>query len=120
MHGMLDYVPHSYPIPSSLDVVISLALFFGSLFVVGSRRWLTFTVCFLGSIFPDLVDLGPALLNRHLGWSIPVVKVFPWHWRQYSGSVYDGSRSAESVLYHLLVLASSFSLLWINRKSLSK
>src|SRR5690349_5939919 len=57
MHGLLDYIPHSYPIRSTTDVALSLALFFFSLFMVGNGRWLLLCVCFLGSVFPDLVDL---------------------------------------------------------------
>lgn len=58
-------------------------------------------VCFIGSLFPDLIDLGPAIANKYLGLSLPVFKVFPWHWQEHSGSIYDGSRATESLLCHL-------------------
>lgn len=73
------------------------------------------SACYLGALFPDLVDLGPAIVNKRLGWSLPVVKIFPWHWPRYSGSVYDGSRRAESLVYHLLVGGGSLFLLYANR-----
>jgi hypothetical protein len=47
--------------------------------------------------------------------NLPEVKLFPWHWRQYSGSVYDGSRIAESVAAHLIVSAIALFLIWRSR-----
>src|SRR5262249_45273621 len=73
--------------------------------------------CFLGAIFPDLVDLGPAILNKQLGWHLPVLKIFPWHWPQYSGSIYDGSRWLTSLLGHILVTTASLGLLYLWRKN---
>ena len=115
IHGLLDYAPHAYPIKSAVDVALSLAIFFTALLFVGRRRQFLLGVCFLGSIFPDLVDLGPTIMNTRLGWSLPVVKIFPWHWPQYSGSIYDGSRSAESLLYHFIVVGVSLGLLYACR-----
>ena len=118
IHGLLDYLPHAYPIKSAVDVLLSLALFPVMLLLAGRRRWLLLGVCFLGGIFPDLVDLGPAIVNKRLGWSLPMVKIFPWHWREYSGSIYDGSRSGESFLYHLIIAGGSFLLLYAYRRQL--
>jgi hypothetical protein len=118
MHGLLDYAPHAYSIKSAVDVLLSLALFSIALLLAGRRHWLLLGVCFLGCVFPDLVDLGPAIVNKRLGWSLPVVKVFPWHWREYSGSIYDGSRGVESFLYHLIVAGGSLILLYAYRRQL--
>ena len=79
---------NSYPIRSAIDVTLSLALFIAILLFVRSRHWLLLGVCFGGRIFPDVVDLGPAIVNERMGWSLPVVKLFPWHWGVNSGSVY--------------------------------
>jgi hypothetical protein len=117
-HGLLDYLPHAYPIKSAVDVALSLALFSIMLLFVRKRHWLLLGACFVGSLFPDLVDLGPAILNKRLGWSLPVVKIFPWHWRQYSGSIYDGSRRVESLLYHLLVVGTGLGFLYVYRRQL--
>jgi hypothetical protein len=112
----LDWVPHTYPINSVADVVIALALLTaGMVFVQPSHRVLL-GACALGSLFPDFVDLAPAIINRRLAWSLPVVKFFPWHWRQYSGSIYDSSRKFESLLSHLLVIISSFALVYFYRR----
>ena len=118
MHGLLDYAPHAYPIKSAFDVLLSLALFSVMLLLARRRHWLLLGVCFLGGIFPDLIDLGPAIVNKRLGWSLPVVKVFPWHRREYSGSIYDGSRGVESFLYHLIVAGGSLVLLYAYRRQL--
>jgi hypothetical protein len=117
-HGLLDYAPHAYPIKSAVDVLVSLAVFCVALFLARRRNWLLLGVCFIGCIFPDLIDLGPAIVNKRLGWSLPVVKIFPWHWRDYSGSIYDGSRAVESSLYHLIVAGVCSVLLYAYRREL--
>jgi hypothetical protein len=117
LHGLLDYAPHSYPIKSVADVGLSLGLLTVAFVMVEPSHRLLLGACSLGAVLPDVVDLGPAIINKQLGWSLPVVKLFPWHWRQYSGSIYDGSRKFESVLCHSLVLAGSLSLLYVYRKS---
>jgi hypothetical protein len=116
-HGLLDYAPHSYPIKPIADVSISLALLGTAMTLANPRCRLLLGACSLGSVFPDLVDLAPAIVNKRLGWSLPVVKLFPWHWRQYSGSIYDGSRKLDSLLCHILVIAASFILLCVFRRS---
>ena len=116
VHGVLDYAPHSYPIRPVGDVAISLALVALAMTLVKPRCRLLLGACSLGGVFPDLVDLGPAIVNKHLGWSLPVVKLFPWHWRKYSGSIYDGKRF-DSFLCHILVIAASLISLYVFRRS---
>jgi len=118
LHGLLDWLPHSYPIKSVLDVGIALALLAVAMTLAEPRYRLLLGVCALGSMFPDLVDLGPAILNKRFGWSLPAVKIFPWHWRQYSGSIYDGSRNFESLFFHFLVVVTSLGLLYLYRNDL--
>ena|ERR1041385_2070645 len=118
LHGLLDWLPHSYPINSFVDVCISLALLMTAMVLVQRRHRLLLGVCALGSVLPDLLDLGPAIVNKTFGWSLPVFKLFPWHWRQYSGSIYDDSRRFESLLCHLVVVTASFCLLYIYRRNL--
>jgi hypothetical protein len=115
LHGLLDWLPNSYPINSAVDVGIGLAVLAGVIVFVRREHRSLLSVCVFGSVLPDMVDLGPAILNKRLGWSLPVVKFFPWHWHQYSGSIYDGSRSLESMLCHLLVVGTSFALIWVYR-----
>jgi len=112
LHGLLDYLPHSYPIKSSIDVALALLLFGTGLSLAKPHVRPLLVACFLGSILPDLVDLAPGILNRHIGLDMPEVKLFPWHWRQYSGSIYNGSRTAESMAAHLVVSAIARFLIW--------
>ena len=118
LHGLLDWSPHQYPLPSVLDVGVGLILF-SIVFMLAHKeaRWILF-VCFLGAIFPDLVDLGPAILNKQMQLQLPVVKIFPWHWKEYSGSIYDGSRCWLSILNHLIVAGISGWLILRFRRSL--
>jgi hypothetical protein len=59
---------------------------------------------FVGSLFPDLVDLSPGILNKQLGQSFPIInKIFPWHWHEYSGSIYGGDCGV-STANHLFVI----------------
>ena len=116
LHGLLDYLPHSYPIKSTVDVVLSLGFFVAGMILVRKPHRLLVAVCFLGGIVPDLMDLGPAIFNKQLGWHLPVVKIFPWHWRQYSGSIYDGSRKVGSFVAHVVVIGASLILLYVYRR----
>jgi len=117
-HGVMDYIPHSYPMPSSMDVAFSLILFTLAVALTKPQFRLLVTVCFIGSILPDLVDLGPPILNHHLGWSLPTVKLFPWHWPQYSGSLYHGMKRLQSAVAHAVVICVCVSLCWLYRHSL--
>ncbi|HEY7403908.1 MAG TPA: hypothetical protein VIB39_10325 [Candidatus Angelobacter sp.] len=119
LHGVLDFLPHSYPIKPSLDVASSLCLFGAAIIFSKRRHLLLITACFLGAIFPDLIDLGPAILKSRLGWSLPVVKkTFPWHWPQYSGSIYDGSKALQSFSLHVVVIGLSLGVLYQYRRAL--
>jgi hypothetical protein len=114
----MDYVPHSYPIPSAMDVVFSLILFTVAVSLTKPQFRVLVTACFSGSIFPDLVDLAPPILNRHLGWSLPTVRIFPWHWPQYSGSLYHGAKRLQSAVSHSAVIGVCVSVCWFYRHAL--
>lgn len=103
-HSFLDYIPHRYPIPSKTDVVISLLLMI-ILTLAGDRKYRPIIiVSFLGNILPDLIDLSPNILNKYLHLHIPLFpKIFPWHWSQFSGSIYEGN-SGLSNLNHLFII----------------
>ncbi len=75
-HGLLDYAPHWYTVKSEIDIFLSLILVAIVITLARPQHRPLVGVCFLGSIFPNLVDLGPPILNRNLGWSLPVVKIF--------------------------------------------
>ncbi|MEO7509837.1 MAG: hypothetical protein ABIZ95_21500 [Pyrinomonadaceae bacterium] len=117
LHGVLDFLPHSYPIHSILDVLLG-TLLFATVWIVAARsNRPLLTACFVGAIAPDLIDHTTSILNRRLGWSLPVKKIFPWHWPEYSGSIYDGSYATESLVLHLVVTFVSLGLLYFCRQS---
>ncbi|NJM52531.1 MAG: hypothetical protein HC846_03505 [Blastocatellia bacterium] len=117
IHGVLDFLPHSYPLPSKIDVIFALLVLILSLFLAQNQNKLLVLFCFSGAIFPDVVDLGAGIANKHLGIPLPQLnfKISPWHWKEYSGSIYDGSRFFESTVYHILLLLICFSLIYAYR-----
>lgn len=114
-HAALDYIPHCYPIPSKVDAIASLAIILFTTWCCNKKYRLIIVLSFLGSIFPDLIDLSPAILNKQLGLAIPKFeKVFPWHFHEYSGSIYDDS-CRNSTLNHELLLLSIVIICWCRR-----
>ena len=122
VHGVLDFLPHHYPLRSKVDVALALILLAVFSILAARRNLSLLWICFIGSIFPDSVDLSAGIANKHLGIALPQLpfKVFPWHWKEYSGSIYDGSRAVESGAYHLSVLLICFALLYAYRNSFFK
>ena len=118
IHGILDYLPHSYPFRSRFDIILGFTLFLIGFFLAQNRSKLLVAVCFAGSIFPDVIDLGGEIANKHLGIPVPHLSfnIFPWHWKEYSGSIYDGSRQTESNIYHILFLLICLAVLYAKRK----
>lgn len=119
-HGILDYIPHCYPVNSKADVIISLLIISLFLWLIDKTyRWILFSA-FIGSIFPDLIDLSTGILNKLLSLNLPVLnKFFPWHWSQYSGSIYNGDCNVSS-LNHLMIIFTVIVILYYKRFDLSK
>jgi hypothetical protein len=112
-HGVLDYIPHCYPINSKLDVILGLIIMTSTLLFINKCYWLITAFSFIGSIFPDLVDLLPSILNKHIGLNLPIKdKIFPWHWHDYSGSIYSGDCNLSIINHLLLVLTVSIICLY--------
>ena len=88
-HGLLDYAPHCYPINSKIDFIGSLlALILLTFFCVKTFRLIMFN-CLIGAVLPDVIDLLPSILNKQFGLNLPIYgKMFPWHWKEFSGSMY--------------------------------
>lgn len=119
-HGILDYLPHCYPINSKFDVIFSLMAMLLLLWFANKSFRLILGLSFLGSIFPDLIDLSLPILNKQLGINLPTFSnIFPWHWHQYSGSIYNGDCSI-STINHLLVLLINGIILWLKRPTLKR
>lgn len=119
-HGILDYIPHCYPIPSKIDVVAGAAIIFFATYM--SNRYyqpLIFSVL-IGSILPDIVDLLPNILNKYLNMSISThSKLFPWHWKIYSGSIYNGDCNVSN-LNHIIIIISTLIICAMRKKDIKK
>jgi len=103
-HGILDYIPHCYPIPSKLDVLLGSLMILTGVVLSNKRYRMIVALAFLGSIIPDLIDLSPAIMNKQLGWQLPIFnKIFPWHLKAYSGSIYTGQCTI-STINHLVLM----------------
>lgn len=115
-HGIMDILPHQYPFKSSTDIITALAIFLGAMLFVRKRFYLVFAFAFLGSIFPDLVDLGPEMANQFLGFSLPTSReqFFLWHRDAFSGSIYTKGDNPLSDLTHMLVMGFAGVVLLMN------
>ena len=115
-HGILDYVPHCYPIPPKIDAVIGLSIILSLTFLAQKTYRFIVFAAFVGSIFPDLIDLLPAILNKYLALQLPIAeKIFPWHFHEYSGSIYS-SKCSVSSFNHFVLLFTVFMLIWSRKK----
>lgn len=117
-HGAIDYIPHCYPIHSKVDMILGLMMILSLTWLSRPAYRLIIFTAFIGSVFPDLVDLGPAMANDLLALNLPIWdKVFPWHWPKYSGSLY-GQDCGVSNLNHFLVVFIVLMICWFRRKDL--
>ena len=117
-HGILDVLPHQYPLPASVDVVMSLIGITGVAFCTKKDRRFLLLFCFLGCLLPDVIDLTFPILNRKLGMAFPTYRIFPWHWPAYSGSIFDGRRLFESTCYHSVVVSLCLLIVYVYRHEL--
>ena len=86
-HGILDALPHYYPLPPWVDAILALLLVGGALALAPrGTRMPMFLVC-LAVLLPDIIDHTPDDLRKHLGIPFPHwPNLFPWHWPRGSGS----------------------------------
>lgn len=74
LHGILDIVPHNYPLTMIKDGFIALFLIALSIFFMKSKYRLLTLWCIGGALLPDVID---KILIRNI--SIIKSYVFPWH-----------------------------------------
>jgi hypothetical protein len=122
-HGILDGLPHYYPLGTWLDAAVSTALV--AIWLVRIRPVLRvpLLVMCLAAISPDIIDHVPRDLNRHLGLHLPELpKLFPWHWRTGSGSMpgTTGPLWRESMTNHGIVVAFCAVVIFRTRHLLSR
>jgi hypothetical protein len=104
-HGALDYLPHCYPINSKIDAIAGLIMIISVTWLTNKKYRLIIGLAFAGCIFPDLVDHLPSILNKEFGFSLPIFeKIFPWHVKEYSGSIYSGNCNISNLNHALLLL----------------
>jgi len=121
-HGVLDGLPHEYPLRALGDTLWTLGLVFGWMLFIQPRFRPLLVIAFLGAELPDLIDHVPRDLNRHLHLNLPVLpKLFPWHYRGGSGSlsghVPPMARIA-SLVNHVIVVTFAATLMWLSRNAL--
>lgn len=115
-HGILDYIPHCYPFPSKIDAILSLLLIIVAILSADRKYRLIVAASFAGNIFPDLIDLSSGILNKYMHLNIPVFpKVFPWHWPEYSGSIYNGGCNVSNI-NHSIVIAMVLMICILKRE----
>lgn len=106
IHGVLDIAPHTYPLSSIYDVILSLC-FMPLVFTFVNRQcWVLLLAAYIGSVFPDIIDIGIPKAMKTIGidWNIP--RLFPWHFKEFSGSIYTDTFSLPSLVSHLFVLSA--------------
>ncbi|MCX7748089.1 MAG: hypothetical protein N2645_14575 [Clostridia bacterium] len=120
LHAILDILPHSYPLSGKIDVILSLVIY-AMLIILMNRQYIpVFLSCFLGRTLPDVIDLGSGIFNKIFDTGLPTVKIFPWHWPQYSGSIFDGSNFYISFINHQIVIISFVLTVYIKRELILK
>lgn len=120
IHGIIDYIPHTYPFSPKIDVAISLMLIIILIWRANKKYRVILSLSILGSILPDLIDLLPSIFQKYTGVSLPAYgKVFPWHWPGYSGSIFGKSDNVSDI-NHILVLGLTFIICWCRRTDLKR
>jgi len=115
IHGVIDYLPHTYPFSAKLDIIISF-LFIVIILVIVKKKYLSIMgLAFWGCILPDIIDLLPPMINKYLGFQLTVNdKIFPWHTHEYSGSIFIGT-SIASDINHIAVVLITAMVCWCRR-----
>jgi hypothetical protein len=119
-HGILDIIPHCYPINSKLDAIVSFLIMLSGLFLIKKRYRFIVGMAFLGSVFPDVIDLSPQILNKYLGFSFSELNIFfLWHRHDYSGSIYDENCNLSTV-YQIITVVSVVAICFFYKGKLRK
>ena len=114
-HGVLDIIPHCYPINSKIDFLISLFLICTTILCLNKKYRVLVAFSFFGALFPDIIDLSIPILNKYAFLNLPVHEnYFPWHWKYYSGSIYSLDCSKSSI-YQAILVAGIILVCYSNR-----
>jgi len=103
-HAVLDYLPHCYPVPQTIDGILGIIMIITMVSLTNKKYRLITVLTFMAVLLPDLVDQWPLILNKCFGLNLtPAGQFCPWHWSRFSGSIYN-QVSDVSTLNHIIVL----------------
>jgi hypothetical protein len=132
-HGVLDGLKHGYPVSPFIDPPLALLLAAVWVRRVQPRYSILIVTAFAAAILPDVIDLGLGVARYIFGMhrpNPPSSHVFPWHWRDGSGSLYSlagapehpghgdldrGDNRAVSATNHVIVVFLSCAAVLSNR-----
>lgn len=123
-HGVLDGLPHGYPLGAIGDTLVTAALVVTWMKLIEPRFRALLLVVLVGALLPDVIDHVPRDLNHHLGTHLPELKkIFPWHGRGGSGSL-NGDvlfrAHIASLANHVIVVTFCAVVLWLTRRVLHR
>jgi hypothetical protein len=94
-------------------------IIFGVIILTNIRYRIFIAFSFLGSLFPDIIDLSPNIINKYSNLYFPVHQnIFPWHWKVYSGSIYT-SDCGYSIFYQIILIFTVLIVCWIKRTKIN-
>ena len=112
LHGIMDLMPHSHVLPAISDIIIALLLPAFVIPFVKKKYLPLMLVCYLGSILPDVIDLG---IFRVLGFG--AFRIFPWHFFEvyhFLEAIYTSQFI--NILFDALLVFTCFILIFWKRK----
>ena len=113
LHGVMDLFPHSHPISPYLDVIVSL-LIAALLFLVKKEYRTLILFCYLGSITPDVIDLGIFRVLR-----LGSLRIFPWHFLSvynFLNEIFTNSRV--NMIFNMVPVLACLGIVFFKRKRL--
>ena len=113
-HGIMDLIPHNYPLTRNTDLLISFGIFFLSMIFVKKEYISSVFFCFLGGALPDLIDKAflPIIGLNYL-------KIFPWHRATIINLFYDHYLKLPFIIFKMfngLAIIVSLGLFLLNLK----
>lgn len=121
LHGIFDILPHTYPVNMYLDPLISPLVILIILLIARKEFYLIIICSFIGSILPDIIDLGPRIASKLLGVQINgLLKIFPWHFEKYSGSIFNDPSNINSIINHFIILGICLFVFIVKRNYIIK
>lgn len=113
-HGIMDLIPHSYALTRNTDLLVSFGIFLLSMIFVKKEYVSSVFFCFLGGVFPDLIDKAflPIIGLNYL-------KIFPWHQANIINLFYNQYFKLPFIIFkmfNILAIILSLGLLLVNIK----